>query len=140
MRLLVEPFLERDGPLDELCFIESGVDDDMVIALVDAFLKNPSLVPIKLQIAACGFGIVGCKALSKLLKSQNCPLETLDIAENYVGDDGAICLANALKRNHVLKELCLQGNRITSDGWKVFDKASYHVSRQHECLSNFGRA
>ena len=132
MRLLVEPLLERNAPLEELCFIESGVDDDMVVALVDVFLKNPRLVPIKLQIAACEFGIVGCKAIATLLKSPNCPMETLDIPDNFIEDDGAVCLANALKKNGVLKEICLAGNRMTSNGWKVFDKKSKcHVSRQH---------
>jgi hypothetical protein len=131
MRLLVEPLLERNAPLEELCFIESGVDDDMVVALVDVFLKNPRLVPIKLQIAGGEFGIVGCKAIATILKSPNCPMETLDIPGNCIEDDGAVCLANALKKNGVLKEICLAGNRMTSNGWKVFEKSKCHVSRQH---------
>jgi hypothetical protein len=141
MRLLVEPLLERDGPLDELCFIEAGVNDDMVVALVDVFLKNPSLVPIKLEIAACEFGIIGCQALSKLIQSQSCQMETLDIVDNFLEDDAAICLADALKTNRGLKQLCLAGNRITPNGWKVFDNTtSCYVSDQYEepFSNNFG--
>ena len=132
MRLLVEPLLKRNDPLDELCLIESGVDDDMVIALVDVFYQNPKLVPKQLQIAACEFGLRGCEALAKLLKNAACSMETLDIPDNYIGDDGAACLADAVKGNHKLKLLSLEGNQITDKGWKLFANVPCHVRRQHE--------
>lgn len=93
MRVFVEPLLERDAPLKELCFIEAAVDDDMVVAFVDVFLEKPRLVPIKLQFDACELelGFRGCQALSQLIQSQNCSMEELDIPDNYIGDDGG-CL------------------------------------------------
>mmetsp|Transcript_14082 Transcript_14082/g.34096 ORF Transcript_14082/g.34096 Transcript_14082/m.34096 type:complete len:281 (-) Transcript_14082:168-1010(-) len=134
MRLLVSPLLERDDPLGELCFIENAVNDEMVCVLVDEFLKNPSLAPKKLQIAACGFGFAGCQALAKLLKSPSCTTETLDISDNYIEDDGAACLAEALVMNNTLSELSLEGNRITTKGWRAFSSVTCFVRRQHERL------
>ena len=132
MRLLVSPLLNREGPLDELAFIENGVNDDMVVQLVDVFLNDPRLVPIKLEIAACEFGLIGCHALAKLLRSQSCNMQELIICDNYIDDDGAKCLADALVGNNTLRELSLQGNRITDEGWKLFTKSSCFVRREHE--------
>ena len=133
MRLLVAPLLERNHPLDELCFIEAGVNDDMLIELVELFLKSPILVPIKLQIAACELGLAGCQALAKLLKSPNCTMKELDIPDNYIEDDGAACLANAMARNNTLELLSLEGNRITTTGWEAFaPSCRCQVRRVHD--------
>ena len=134
MRLLVSPLLKRNGPLDELAFIETGVNDDMVVELVDIFLKKPSLVPKKLEIAACEFGLIGCQALAQLLKIPSCKMEGLSIPDNYIEDDGAACLADALVGNNALQELSLQGNRLTVTGWKAFARSQgkCYVRREHE--------
>jgi Ran GTPase-activating protein (RanGAP) involved in mRNA processing and transport len=127
--------LERPAPLDELCFIESGVNDDMVFELVHVFRRNPHLAPKKLQFAANEVGNIGCQTLAMLLKKQNCAIETLDLCDNFIEDEGAACLADALIKNRTLKELRLEGNRITTMGWAVFARVRCHVTRQYPQIS-----
>ena len=135
MRLLVSPLLKRSNPLEELAFCEAGLDDDMVIELVDVFLNKPSLAPIKLQIAACGLvGLVSFRALATLLKQPGCTMKVLELPENNIDDDGAKYLAEALAVNNTLQELSLEGNRITAKGWEVFDQVSCLVWREHKPL------
>ena len=64
----------------------------------------------------------GIEAFAYALDNADCNLEELIIYCNRIGDKGALILANALKRNCKLKELNLDNNGITADGWRAFSK------------------
>ena len=81
--------------------------------------------------------IKGWKAVSTLLETLDSKLETLNIASNNMGNDGALVFANALKYNSTLKTLLLSGSGITSEGWAPFSKLLCDISSVNKTyLSN----
>ena len=58
----------------------------------------------------------GVKFLAYSQKSGRCPLETLNLSVNGIGDDGAIAIAEARITDRTLVSLSLEGNYIGDEG------------------------
>ena len=61
---------------------------------------------------------VTIEALSAALADNN-TLKTINLSDNYIGQEGALALAEALTTNHTLVELQLRGNEIGDEGIKA---------------------
>ena len=61
-------------------------------------------------------GNEGAKALANVLLKKNRTLTHLDLEGNYIGYEGAHALAEALKKNPILKSVSLRQNEITQKG------------------------
>lgn len=59
------------------------------------------------------------------------------LSDNYLGEAGAISLAESLVSNKSLKELCLKGNELADAGVKALCDA-LHVSGGGEGLDGIG--
>ena len=58
-----------------------------------------------------------------------CPLESLSIAHNAIGDEGAVAIANALRSNASLRFLNVRGNRLTNLGaFAILDMLADHYT------------
>ena len=69
----------------------------------------------------------GAKCLAEALKHSNCKLNSLNLGVNHVTDEGAKCLAEALKHNNCkLNSLNLGVNHVTDKGAKCLAEALKH--------------
>jgi Ran GTPase-activating protein (RanGAP) involved in mRNA processing and transport len=62
----------------------------------------------------------------------NSPLHTLYLAGNHIGEDGAIAIADFLRRGSRLRKLFLAGNRIGGEGVKAITEA---ILEQQETMN-----
>jgi len=118
-RLLVSALSRcSNTSLRTIKFRFTGMDNEGAARIVTALAMHNKLRKLTL----C-FGNTGgwCDALAQLLRNPNSKLKELDIGRNYIDDEGATVLGNALAKNNTLKKLSLYGNqRITSTGWMAF--------------------
>ena len=70
-----------------------------------------------------GTGSRGCEAIAKYLKSDNCSLESLHLANNKCSDYGAKAIAQAIAVNKSLIHLDLTYNSINDLGLTLFAQA-----------------
>uniref|UniRef100_A0A8B9G552 NLR family CARD domain containing 3 n=1 Tax=Amazona collaria TaxID=241587 RepID=A0A8B9G552_9PSIT len=102
---------------------ENAIGDKGMAALSAALKFNTTLAHL-LQVAS--IGMAGAQALAEALTVNkiSCSLgQTPELGENSLGMDGAICIATALKGNHGLTYINLQGNRIGQSGAKMISDA-----------------
>lgn len=60
----------------------------------------------------CKIGNAGCYVLQNALESADCPIRSLILSYNDIGEHGAIALSRGLWRNRVVERVDLRGNRI----------------------------
>lgn len=65
-----------------------------------------------LDLRRCEIGNAGCYVLQHALESPECPLRSLILSYNDIGEHGAIALAKAMWRSRTLERVDLRGNRI----------------------------
>ncbi|CAE7288553.1 unnamed protein product [Symbiodinium sp. KB8] len=65
-----------------------------------------------LDLRRCEIGNAGCYVLQHALESAECPLRSLILSYNDIGEHGAIALAKAMWRSRTLERVDLRGNRI----------------------------
>ena len=58
----------------------------------------------------------GAVALASMLETSACPLKTLGLGDNSIGDVGARALADALYRNTSVTSLALWNNQVAAGG------------------------
>ena len=97
----------------------NAIDDGGVDALVGV-LTNSRLQHMYLSSNRITAG--ACQSLAVLLTNMSSNLEELSLYRNNIGNEGALILSNALTSNRKLKELDLEGNGITVEGWSSFSK------------------
>jgi len=74
-------------------------------------------------------GIDGCRTLAHLLQNEDSRLETLNLDNNEINNEGVEIIANSIKHNTKLKTLHLVGNdKITEIGYIAFLKVLTNVS------------
>ena len=105
--------------LHTLHLVQNDIDDEGVDALVVA-VANSNLR--FLNLSSINITARGCQSLAALLENPNSNLERLRLRSNSVGDKGAFIFANALATNRKLRDLDLDSNGITADGWSSFSK------------------
>ena len=112
--------LQSTANLQELKLgVVTEIDDEGIGSLMGALHWG------KLRVLAFSNGNItarGCQSLANLLECLNSNLEELGIANNNIGDEGALIFANALATNRKLKTLALHGNGTTTEGLSCFSK------------------
>lgn len=102
----------------------NNLGDEGVETLASGIAAHKALASLDL-----GFNNVGdrgCRALSSALLSSSCSsgtLHTLYLAGNTLGEDGALAIAEVIRRGSSIKRLHLTGNRIGPDGVKAITEA-----------------
>jgi len=121
--------------LRALNLCNTGFDDEGMEALVGA-LANSSLISLDLSDNRA-ITSRGCQSVAALLENPNSNLERLYLANNNIGNEGALIFANAMASNRQLKSLDLYHNAITAEGWSVFSKVLCDTSSVNKTsLSN----
>jgi Ran GTPase-activating protein (RanGAP) involved in mRNA processing and transport len=120
----------KNNKFKEIDLRNTKLGDQEAALLADA-LKNTKELTI-LDIDNCELSADGVKSLAAALKSQPLPLETLHIANNQMGDEGAIALADAIKtlpKGGVLDRVTIKDNSIGIRGRQALREAarSTHV-------------
>ena len=62
----------------------------------------------------------GPRDIAESLANPECQLETLDLDNTDIGDEGAATLAEGLRNNQRLAHMSLGNNNITETGWNAF--------------------
>ena len=97
------------------------INDEEIEVLVNDFFHMNQLQELNLGCNTL-ITIKGWRAVATLLELPHTKLETLNIYNNNIGNDGALVFANALGSNSTLKTLGLRDNGITAEGWAPFSK------------------
>ena len=85
---------------------------------MEHLLENNTLKVLDLNANEISFK--GCEAIAKYLKSDNCILESLHIANNKCSDFGAKSIAQALAVNKSLIHIDMTYNSINDYGLNFF--------------------
>uniref|UniRef100_A0A669EF51 NLR family CARD domain containing 3 n=1 Tax=Oreochromis niloticus TaxID=8128 RepID=A0A669EF51_ORENI len=113
--------LHENNTLQDLDLTANLLHDDGIQAIAGAIKFNRGLTSLHLQWNF--IKSTATKALAHALLS-NSTMQLLDLQENNsLGMDGAIFIATALKGNHQLTYINLQGNGIGESGAKVISDA-----------------
>ncbi len=78
--------------------------------LARALLSNSSLKTLELQ--SCAIDVDACQVIGEALKSPNCGLSSISLADNVLGSDGASAVINSLSSNHSVTQLSMIQNNI----------------------------
>jgi Ran GTPase-activating protein (RanGAP) involved in mRNA processing and transport len=94
------------------------IRDGQLVDIVAALSMHPQLTT--LNFTGMSIGRNECTALSTLLRCTTTQLETLNLCNNLIDDEGVECIVNALTNVNTLKELHLGSNRsFTIRGWRL---------------------
>ncbi|KAL0239473.1 hypothetical protein GEMRC1_009581 [Eukaryota sp. GEM-RC1] len=88
--------------------------NDTITILSDSIKINHSLT--SLDISLCKLSDDNCKQIVVALQLTSSRLVTLSLASNSIGNEGVAALADSLKGNTSISELCLGGNCIGNEG------------------------
>ena len=92
--------------------------DEGLYIIMEHLLENNTLKVLDINANEISFR--GCEAIAKYLRSDNCSLECLHIANNKVSDYGAKAIAQALAVNKKLIHLDMTYNQINDLGLTFF--------------------
>jgi Ran GTPase-activating protein (RanGAP) involved in mRNA processing and transport len=103
----------------------NAIDDSCMEVLVDALVKNNTMVVLHLgrqdRVTPRGW-----RTFSAYLSNPICSLQTIDLTNNDIGDEGAASLGESMAVNTSLKMKCMDISSckafITSDGWQRFSR------------------
>mmetsp|Transcript_613 Transcript_613/g.868 ORF Transcript_613/g.868 Transcript_613/m.868 type:complete len:910 (+) Transcript_613:96-2825(+) len=116
---LVKLALLQNASLSVLKLGYNNLSDAGVITLVPGISKHRALA--SLDLGFNNVGDEGCKALANSMA--NGTLQTLYLSGNIIGEDGALALADIIRRGCRLRRLHLTGNRLGPDGVKALTEA-----------------
>jgi len=89
---------------------QCNITANQLLPMIEAMRGCSSLEQLFLNDNLIGNG--GCEALATLLKDPNCNIQTIQLLDNHIRNEGAIFIANSLAKNTKLKELNLSHNPI----------------------------
>jgi len=92
--------------------------DDGCYILMEHLLENNTLRVLDLNANEINFK--GCESIAKYLKSENCSLESLHLANNKCSDYGAKAIAQAIAVNKSLIHIDMSYNQINDFGLTLF--------------------
>ena len=123
----------RSPTLKKLSIFGSDLQDDGLVALVGGMANCVNLE--YLDLGGNGPTVVGFKALSGLLRSENFCLKSLHLSYMGIDDDGMIPLASGLVTSQSLKSLDLSRNNIADLGLKALSNLSKNNNNNLEWLN-----
>ncbi|GFF99774.1 isoform 4 of protein NLRC3 [Aspergillus udagawae] len=98
---------------------QTELGDAGVAALFTRLAEYIPPTPLSMRIlylSATGVSTAACEAISRYLASPHCPITSLYISSNPIGDAGAKALAKGLQQNKTLQRLSLQSVGLTDEG------------------------
>ncbi|KAF4153792.1 hypothetical protein CNMCM6936_009546 [Aspergillus lentulus] len=98
---------------------QTELGDAGVAALFTRLADHVPPTPLSMRIlylSATGVSTVACEAISRYLESPHCPITSLYMSSNPIGDAGAKALAKGLQLNKSLQRLSLQSVGLTDEG------------------------
>lgn len=107
--------------LQKISMRKHQLRDEGLYIIMEHLLENNTLKVLDLNANEISFR--GCEAIAKYLRSDNCSLESLHIANNKVSDYGAKAIAQALAVNKKLIHLDMTYNQINDLGLTFFAQA-----------------
>ncbi len=139
LQCLLSLIFSRIRPLNEIVLGFDDMNDDMVRALVSAFVGNAPLTPKKITLSpfAEAIGSNGFECLAGMLDNSACKIEELALGGQNFGGAMARLFGNALKENNILRVLAIRGNSELSNNSDsglnsfesvVCDRTSIHVT------------
>ena len=85
---------------------KAGAEDEGTRSIAQYMRMTPSILTLELM--ECGLTSLACEFLGRLLSPEvNCPLQTLRLDHNNIGNEGVINLAKGLSMNSELKTLTM---------------------------------
>eukprot|EP01107_Rhizomastix_libera_P013287 TRINITY_DN3587_c0_g1_i1.p1 TRINITY_DN3587_c0_g1~~TRINITY_DN3587_c0_g1_i1.p1 ORF type:complete len:365 (+),score=116.21 TRINITY_DN3587_c0_g1_i1:78-1172(+) len=85
----------------------------------------------QLSVKSCGISSSGCKSIKKILGEPRIPLETLNISENIIGDQGVATFARELFSSKFIKRIVLDGCGLTDEGRSILSQVLVGKSSDH---------
>lgn len=107
--------------LQKISMRKHQLRDDGLYIIMEHLLENNTLKVLDLNANEISFR--GCEAIAKYLKSDNCSLESLHLANNKASDYGAKAIAQAIAVNKSLIHLDMTYNQINDMGLTLFAQA-----------------
>jgi Ran GTPase-activating protein (RanGAP) involved in mRNA processing and transport len=98
---------------------QTELGDAGVAALFSRLAEYIPPTPLSMRIlylSATGISTAACEAISMYLASPHCPITSLYMSSNPIGDAGAKALAKGLQNNKALQRLSLQSVGLTDEG------------------------
>jgi len=132
----ISRLLEQSKVLCDISLRYCNIQNHGAKLLADALIRNATLINLNLE---CNkIGISGAEVLASYLmvRSQN-TVKSLGLSFNFIGDDGAIAIAEAIKCNTSLCHLSLKNNNIGPIGLKAIADA-LECNSTLESISIFG--
>lgn len=106
----------------------NGIGNEGCSALANALCTNQTLTSLRLD--NCAISEDGFQSLARAIKHNKnttnpsqTRLEQLDVSYNWMGNDGAISMAKALRKNNrYLRVFHITGCNILTEGWMALDE------------------
>ena len=112
------------GPIEELVLCRCDITDISALNLSSVTLPHLK----KITLNRNSIGREGIVELSNILQQERITLTKLHLHSTDIDDEDLEILANSLKRNTTLTNLCLTGNKITDIGYRTILKLLNDVS------------
>jgi len=117
--------------LIEITLLHCSITDEQLLPLVEA-IRHTSLE--KLCLSTNAIQNVGCQAISTLLEDHRCALNTIDLHNNAISNEGAVILYKSLENNTTLQELRLGSNPIRNTAEDVISAPGYSIHTSNHTL------
>lgn len=88
----------------------NALGDDGATAVVDQLLDSPAVSLRQLGLSKNGIGDTGAARLATAIAQRSSQLVTVTLANNVIGEAGALALLKAVRRSGTLTSLDLRGN------------------------------
>ncbi|KAL8653498.1 MAG: hypothetical protein Q9226_003830 [Calogaya cf. arnoldii] len=112
-KLITETQHLRTLDLDQTELSNAGVAELFDRLAVDG---RPNLPLRHLYLNADGISVAACTSIATYLATSNCPIESLYISNNPIGDEGALALAQGLAANTKLVRLSMRSCGLKDAG------------------------
>ena len=102
--------------LQKVTLTDCNISDQGLVDIITALSMHPKLQHIEL--IGNRMSTKGCTTLATLLRCSCTELESLDLDNNVINDEGIDALVPVLKKCDHLQSLSLENNSITTKGWQ----------------------
>jgi Ran GTPase-activating protein (RanGAP) involved in mRNA processing and transport len=117
--------LARNASLGTVSFASNAFGPDGAAALANGLERAGERSTIRsLSFVACAVRAQGARSIAEVLVDDGLPLlSSLNMHQNFIGDDGATTFASMLRRNTSLREVTLSDNGIREAGVQALAEA-----------------
>lgn len=119
----IAKMLQTNRGLEKLSLRKHALNSEGLYTITEHMLDNNKLRVLDLSCNKLTYK--GCEHLGKFLLSENCVLESLNLANNRTGHYGAKAMALALSKNKTLLHLDMTTNDIDDDGLRMLGQSLY---------------